>query len=144
MTHYYTIIKGIPALRALFCPNEVGFAPLEGILTSRRRASARRARVTGSGGEEGDWVRLVAQGSQPGEIVGQITCRHASEDPVDGILQDGVMTVDPTEGQNAGTAPGQAAGFLFGGRLDRFDGAMLAGGLFSQLWIGAMAVGAEE
>lgn len=105
----------------------------------------RAARLTGSGGgEEGDWVRLVAQGSQPGKIVGQITCRHAPEDPVDGILQDGVMTVDPTEGQNAGTAPGQAAGFLFGGRLERFDGAMLAGGLVSQLWIGAVAVGAEE
>ena len=54
------------------------------------------------------------------------------------------MTVDPPEGQNAGTAPGQAAGFLFGARLERFDGAMLAGGLFSQLWIGAVAVGAEE
>jgi hypothetical protein len=33
-----------------------------------------------------------------------------------------VMTVDP--GQNAGTAPGQAAGFLFGGRLERVDGSL--------------------
>jgi hypothetical protein len=35
-------------LRVLICPNEVSFAPLEGILAGRRRASARRACVTGA------------------------------------------------------------------------------------------------
>ena len=81
----------------------------------------RAARLTGSGGgEEGD--RFVAQGALPGKIGGQVARRHAPEEPVDGAFQDRVMTVDP--GQSAGAAPGQAAGFLFGGRLDGFDGSL--------------------
>ena len=75
----------------------------------------RAARLTGSGGgEEGDWFRFVAQGALPGKIGGQVARRHAPEEPVDGAFQDRVMTVDPPEGQSAGAAPGQAAGFLFG------------------------------
>ena len=48
VTYYYTIFNSILALRVLICPNEVSFAPLEGILAGRRRASARRACVTGA------------------------------------------------------------------------------------------------
>jgi hypothetical protein len=48
-TYCYTIFNSILALRVLICPNEVSFAPLEGILAGRRRASARRACVTGAG-----------------------------------------------------------------------------------------------
>jgi hypothetical protein len=47
-TYCYTIFNSILALRVLICPNEVSFAPLEGILAGRRRASARRACVTGA------------------------------------------------------------------------------------------------
>ena len=47
-TYCYTIFNSILALRVLICPNEVSFAPLEGILAGRRRASARRACMTGA------------------------------------------------------------------------------------------------
>src|SRR5512143_3118879 len=100
--------------------------------------------LTGSGGEEGDRFRLVTQRSQPGEIVGQVACRHSLEESIDGVLQDSMVTVDPTECQAAGAAPGQSGSLLFGSWLEWLDGAVLAGDQFGQLWIGAEAVGADQ
>src|SRR5512144_468630 len=98
----------------------------------------------GDGGEEGDRFRLVTQRSQPGEIVGQVACRHSLEESIDGVLQASMVTVDPAECQAAGAAPGQSGSLLFGSWLEWLDGAVLAGDQFGQLWIGAEAVGADQ
>src|SRR5512133_4057214 len=91
-----------------------------------------------------DRFPLVTQRSQPGEIVGQVACRHSLEESIDGVLQDSMVTVDPAECQGAGAAPGQSGSLLFGSWLDWLDGAMLAGDQVGQLWIGAEAVGADQ
>ena len=108
------------------------------------RFRRRRIGSGGDGGEEGDRFRLVTQRSQPGEIVGQVACRHSLEESIDGILQYSMVTVDPAECQGAGAAPRQSGSLLLGSWLDWLDGAMLAGDQFGQLWIGAEAVGADQ